>query len=204
MPILSWRKPKIPGAPKNFSGHYFGHNPKKTWVYFIPIENRPINYLEIGVSCGGNAIHIANSYAAHKDSKIYCVDPWFDYDEYPEYKGEQENSWRDFQRNIQLSGHFEKFVVSRGLSENIVPTFSDNFFDIIFVDGNHETKYVYNDGVMALEKVKPGGYIIFDDYSETWPQTIKGIDEFIKDHNDKIEIIFVNSRLFSQAIVRKK
>ena len=50
-------------------------------------ENKPINYLEIGAFYGGNVLSVANSYCAHKDSKIYVIDPWADYQEYPEYKG---------------------------------------------------------------------------------------------------------------------
>ena len=126
-----------------------------------------------------------------------------DYEEYPEYKGQQEVAWKTFNSNIQNSGHSPKFVINRGLSDDIVPTFQDETFDIIFVDGNHETDFVYRDGVMSLAKVKSGGYIVFDDYIHAWPQTMKGIDMFIEDHKDKIDVI-VKSFNFFQVIVRKK
>ena len=132
--VLSFRRPPVRTIANlpNFEGRYYYKNPGINWSSFIPISYyTPINYLEIGVSDGGNAIHIANSYCKHPESKIYCVDPWMDYDEYPEYKGIQEKGWLTFNKNIQTSGSYSKFIVNRGLSEFVVPTFQDNFFDLL-------------------------------------------------------------------------
>ena len=200
--VLSFRRPKRISELPNFEGRYYNKNPGVRWAPFIPFFNGPINYLEIGVSDGGNAIHIANSYCKHTDSKIYCVDPWMDYDGYSEYRGEQQKGWLTFNKNIRNSGHFEKFVIKRGLSENIVPTFENDFFDLIFVDGNHETEYVYADGKMAFDKVKSGGYIVFDDYDNTWTQTMKGIDMFLNEYASKIKIVFHHD-YFYQMIIQK-
>ena len=132
--VLSFRRPKtIPELP-HFKGRYYYKNPGVNWAPFIPFFNGPINYLEIGVSDGGNVIHIANSYCNHPNSKVYCVDPWMDYDGYSEYRGEQQKGWVTFNKNIQTSGSFPKFIVKRGLSEDIVPTFDNNFFDLIARD----------------------------------------------------------------------
>jgi len=207
---LAWvRKNKKDLPFPNFVGRYYNKNCSKVWSPYIPIVDRPIKYLEIGVSDGGNAINFAKSYATHPNSEIYCVDPWMDYDGYDEYKGQQEYGWKTFNENIKNFGSLQKFKIYRGLSENIVPTFENEFFDIIYVDGNHETEYVYKDGKMAFDKCKSGGYIIFDDYCVNvygkcfdWEQTVKGIDMFLEDYKSNIEIIlkFTN---FCQVIIRK-
>jgi predicted O-methyltransferase YrrM len=190
--------------PTKFKGRYYNKNVLYTWTPYIPLTYGPIDYLEIGVADGGNAIHVANTYCKHPDSKIYCVDPWEDYDEYSEYKGDQDIGWNTFQTNIRNSGSFDKFIVNKGLSDYIVPKFADNFFDIIYVDGNHQEDYVYRDGVMALNKCKPGGYIVFDDYAPGyWEQTIRGIDRFQQDYKDHIEIVGKKTEAL-QSIVRKK
>lgn len=180
------------GRPEGFIGRFYNKNPGKFWKPYIPIEDKPIQYLEIGVADGGNAIHVANSYCKHPASKLYCVDPWMDYDEYPEYKGQQDKAWQTVNTNIVNSGHAHKFVIHRGFSDDIVPTFEDNFFDIILVDGNHETDFVYRDGVMALQKVKVGGYIVFDDYDvfgNVWTQTKKGVDMFLQQYSNQVQIL---------------
>jgi hypothetical protein len=172
---------------------------EKRWTNAIPIPNKAINYLEIGVSYGIHVIRIANTYCIHPDSKIYCLDPWKDYDEYPEYKGEQDTIYDTFTQNINKHEDPSKFIVKRGLSQDIVPTFDNDFFDIIYVDGNHETEYVYADGKMAFDKVKPEGYIIFDDYD--WSQSKKGIDMFLDEYSLKIKRI--HNRSPFQVIVQK-
>jgi len=205
--VLTWlRRSNITLAPppKGYEGRFYLHDASKDWSTYIPKSTGPINYLEIGCADGGNAIIISKSYAAHPHSKLYCVDPWMDYDEYPEYKGEQETGWETFNRNIRKLADPNKFVIKRGMSEDVVPTFSDQFFDLIFVDGNHETKYVYRDGMMSLEKVKIGGYIVFDDYSRHWPQTIAGIDKFMAEAGSRIKIVanlkYINGQMIIQRI----
>lgn len=177
-------------------------NPEKVWSKYIPKPNYPIKYLEIGCADGGNAIIVSKSYCSHPESKIYCVDPWMDYSEYSEYKGEQETAWNTFNANVRNSGNISKFVIRRGLSDNIVPTFEDNFFDIIFVDGNHDTEYVYRDGVMSFQKVKSGGYIIFDDYSPNWLQTVSGVNMFLSEYGEKIRFISPRTT-YNQCIIQK-
>jgi hypothetical protein len=203
---LSFRIPKQPSTdvyskPPDLLGRFF-KNPDGAWSKYVPIPNYPIKYLEIGCADGGNAIIVSRSYCSHKDSKIYCVDPWMDYSEYSEYKGEQETAWNTFNANVRNSGNISKFVIRRGLSDNIVPTFEDNFFDIIFVDGNHDTEYVYRDGVMSFQKVKSGGYIIFDDYSPNWLQTVSGVNMFLSEYGEKIRFISPRTT-YNQCIIQK-
>jgi len=188
---------------KEFIGRFYNKNPDINWSPYIPQTNNPINYLEIGVADGGNAIQVEKTFAKHPDSRLYCVDPWQDYDEYPEYKGEQEEGWVKFNRNIDRLSNPNKYVIKRGFSDDIVPTFPDNFFDIAFVDGNHETEFVYRDGLMALQKTKSGGFIIFDDYCYMWSQTMAGIDKFLEEKKDEIKLVYDGKRSFFQIIVQK-
>lgn len=202
--VLSFRRKKSTDVELiydfgNYEGTVFHNHAKKRWTSIIPIPDTSINYLEIGVSYGLHVITIADTYCKHPDSKLYCVDPWKDYDEYPEYKGQQDNIYNTFTQNINKHENPSKFIINRGLSEDIVPTFDNDFFDIIFVDGNHETEYVYADGKMAFDKVKSGGYIIFDDYD--WPQTKKGIDMFVDEYSSKLKLVSFSSPY--QVIVQK-
>ena len=195
---LSFRKPK-PSLLEKVIKH-LRDNPGIKWRNYIPIENKPIQYLEIGARVGENIIDMAKSYCQNPDSKIHCIDPWMDYDEYPEYKGQQDVSFDVFKKNT--SPYSNKIVVHRGFSDDVVPTFENDFFDMVYIDGNHETEYVYRDGIMALQKTKKGGYIIFDDYHVAWSQTMKGIDMFLAEHSENIKILLKGGR-FGQVILQK-
>jgi hypothetical protein len=65
---------------------------------------------------------------------------------------------------------------------------------------------VYRDGIMALQKVKVGGYIVFDDYwldANIWPQTKLGIDKFIAEFKRKITVVYDGKLTFGQIIIRR-
>lgn len=159
-------------------------NPGIRWTPFISIEDKPIKYLEIGVFKGDNIVDMSKSYCKHPESIMHCVDPWIDYAEYPEYKGKIQKIYDVFVENMTKEQLWDKVVVHRNFSHNVVPTFENDFFDIAFIDGNHETEFVYKDGVMTFPKVKPGGVIIFDDYN--WPQTRVGINKFVTEYSSKL------------------
>jgi predicted O-methyltransferase YrrM len=171
------------------------------WADIIPVSeynSRPINYLEIGTFYGANLLSVARTYGAHKDSKLYCIDPWEDYDEYLdinrlEYKYEQNIIYNTFLKNVKNSGFEEKIVINRGYSHKIVSTFDDNFFDMIYIDGNHEPEYVLEDAVLSFRKLKEGGIIVFDDYGWGGPElTQAGINAFIKGYDKRIKPLAFN------------
>lgn len=160
------------------------------WFYNINInkyKNRQINYLEIGTFYGANILSVAKSYGLHKDSKLYCIDPWEDYADYSEYKNQQSTIYDTFMSNIENSGVKDKIMINRGYSNLEIPKFQDEFFDIIYIDGNHEPEYVCEDAVLSFRKLKPNGIMIFDDYGWGGPDlTQKGIDGFLNAYHKRI------------------
>jgi len=163
------------------------------WLELLPIDQyrtRPIRYLEIGTFFGANLLSVAVSYGAHPESILHCIDPWEDYEEYPEYKGLQSSTYESFLRNVDASGHGHRVVVNRGYSSDRVPTFDNDFFDIIYVDGNHEPEYALEDAVLSFRKLKVGGVIIFDDYG--WggaDLTKRGVDAFLFGYRDRLTLL---------------
>jgi SAM-dependent methyltransferase len=175
----------------NFVGEKYRCSPN--WFNNVDVyyyKDKPINYLEIGTFYGANLLSVANTYGLHNDSKLYCVDPWEDYDDYPEYKNEQENTYNTFLENVENSGVKEKIIIKRGFSNIEVPKFEDDFFDIIYIDGNHEPEYVLEDAVLSFRKLKKGGIMIFDDYGWGGPDlTKRGIDGFLSGYHKRVTFL---------------
>ena len=118
-----------------------------------------------------------------------------------EYKGKQETTYSTFLKNVENSGVKERIVINRGYSNIKVPTFEDEFFDIIYIDGNHEPEYVLEDAVLCFRKLKHGGIMIFDDYGWGGPDlTQRGIDGFLSGYHNKIQNLGIRE---SQVFVRK-
>jgi predicted O-methyltransferase YrrM len=174
------------------------------WFKYVNIEiykNKPINYLEIGTFHGANILSVANTYGLHNDSKLYCIDPWEDYNDYQEYKNQQQTIYNSFINNVENSGFKDKIIINRGYSNIEIPKFQDNFFDIIYVDGNHEPEYVLEDAVLSFRKLKIGGIMIFDDYGWGGPDlTKKGIDGFLAGYHKRITYL---GEINTQVFIRK-
>jgi len=172
----------------NFSGRQY--RLANNWFSTINVDNykqRPINYLEIGTFYGANILSVAKSYGLHTDSKLYCIDPWEDYNDYPEYKNQQTSIYNTFLNNVKNAGEEHKIVINRGYSNSEIPKFQDLFFDIIYVDGNHEPEYVLEDAVLSFRKLKIGGIMIIDDYGWGGPDlTKRGIDAFLSGYHKRV------------------
>jgi predicted O-methyltransferase YrrM len=178
---------------------YEGPTYKRPREWWLPLVHIPrttsVRYLEIGVFYG---IHLFEVAAAFPNAQLYGIDPWMDYDSYTEYKGQQNIILDGFRRNLSRCPDKSRIQAYRGFSSDIVPMFQNDFFDIVYVDGNHETEYVYKDAHMSFEKTKSSGYIVFDD--SDWPETLAGIQRFETDMKERIELI---ADIHFQRIYRK-
>lgn len=172
------------------------------WFPFIPVDSsKPIRYAEIGAFYGANIISVADTYGKHPESLMIAIDPWTDYSDYPEYKGQQVSIYETFMSNIESCGVKDRVQVKRGYSHELLPTLEDSSFDIIYIDGNHEPEYVLEDAVLAFRKLKVGGYLIFDDYGWGGPDlTKRGIDGFLNGYHKRIRVL---GQRESQVFVRK-
>jgi predicted O-methyltransferase YrrM len=175
------------------------------WFKYIDIndyKDKQINYLEIGTFYGANILSVSKTYGLHNDSKLYCIDPWEDYNDYDEYKNEQSKIYNTFISNIEKSEDKDKIIINRGYSNLEIPKFEDNFFDIIYIDGNHEPEYVLEDAVLSFRKLKKNGIMIFDDYGWGGPEsTQKGIDGFLSGYHKKIMYLGEQE---TQIFIKKK
>ncbi len=170
-------------------------------VQLTQYENIPINYLEIGAHYGANLLAVAKTYGKHPDSKLFCIDPWDDYKEYSEYNNKQTSIFEHFVKNIYYSGYKDKIFITKGYSHKEIHKFNEEFFDIIYIDGNHNPEYVLEDGVLSFRHLKIGGIMIFDDYGWGGENcTKKGIDAFISGFNSRIELLGIKD---SQVFLKK-
>jgi predicted O-methyltransferase YrrM len=165
-------------------------------------STRPIRYLEIGAFYGANLLSVAETFCAHPDSRMWCIDPWEDYEDYPEYKNQPSairGIYGSFLENPEVN---DKVTVKRGYSNIQLLSFEDGYFDIIYIDGNHEPEYVLEDAVLSFRKLKVGGVMIFGDYGWGGDDLAKsGIDGFLCGFHKKITILGMKE---SQVFVLKK
>jgi hypothetical protein len=116
--------------------------------------------------------------------KLHLIDPWVDswHHETPsqdKMNDRYQNVLKLFNREINLG----QVAINRGYSHEVCNNFEDNYFDWIYIDGNHQYEFVKKDLELYYPKIKMGGFITGDDYygeGNWWQDDIKkAVDEFI-------------------------
>lgn len=146
---------------------------------------------EIGVHTGNFSQKIISSIAP---KELHLIDPWKyeTSDTYAEawYGGRAKEGQRTMDgRYSKVCNRFSQEMqagqvkVHRGYSTDILEQFPDEYFDWIYIDGNHLYEYVKKDLELSFKKTKLRGLIIGDDYGSGgwWKGGVKqAVDEFKK------------------------
>ena len=74
---------------------------------------------------------------------------------------------------------YSNIGVCVGDSKSIIPMFPDDFFDFIFIDGEHGFDSVINDTSVSWPKLKIYGVLAFHDYN-AWEGVTKAINDCFK------------------------
>lgn len=142
-----------------------------------------INGGEIGVFKGSYSSQMLNFFNSKNILlNLYLVDPWKvdkDFKEYGENKLEKayelvKDKFKD-NKNVNIL---------RSSSFDASSKFDDNFFDFIYIDGNHKYKYVKEDLELWFPKVKIGGILFGDDYLRPY-----GVQKAVKEFTYEKKII---------------
>ena len=132
----------------------------------------------------------------YKTNNVLCVDLW--------------------EKNNEINKNFENFKLNIEDFKNRLTFFrekSDSFFtnnkekfDVIYIDGSHESIQVYKDMNNAWNFLNVDGIIICDDYfygniyAESNNVPADGINKFIKEKNNLKIICVNNSQIFLKKI----
>lgn len=155
---------------------------------------------EIGVHLGDFSQEILN-YLSPKE--LHLIDPW-EYQPSTTYKKSlyggnlsQDEMNQRYRNVVNRFKQNEQVIIHRSYSSDVLRQFSNNYFDWIYIDGNHLYEYVKADLGLSLQKVKIGGYIAGDDYRNGawWQGGVKqAVDEF--KNNELVELIKIYNGQF--------
>jgi len=136
---------------------------------------------EIGVCQGVFAYYVL---LKGNPSKLYLIDPWeyglqadVELDPTPEKQSIRDEQYRT------VCGYFSPYKnieIVRQKSEDAVNTFKNDYFDYVYIDGEHSYNAVTRDLDNYWSKIKVGGYIIGDDYG--WTGIMPAVQDFLARH----------------------
>lgn len=94
-----------------------------------------------------------------------------------------------------------------GDSSSHMSRMPDGYFDMVYIDGDHEYEGVVRDIEATLPKMKPGGVIIFNDYN-VWSATsmfhcgvARAVHEMCLNHPWKFRYLALQSMMYNDVMV---
>ena len=126
--------------------------------YFYDREDLVI--AEIGVMKGDHARYL---YRVMIPKKMYLIDCWEPID-----RREKGEDYRDcdayYKCTVERFGDKSNVEIIKGRSWEVMPTFEENSFDFIYIDGDHYSEACSKDILNGLRLVKLGGILAGHDY----------------------------------------
>lgn len=144
-------------------------------------------------------------------ASLHLIDPWkfeagpnYQASRYGKSKGRSQTRMDHIHHIVQR--RFGRLIatgiirIHRKASADAVSAFSDEYFDWVYLDGNHRYEFVKKDLESFYGKVKINGLIAGDDYGRrNWPGVTQAVDEFVAEGLCDVVLIKDN-----QFILRKK
>jgi predicted O-methyltransferase YrrM len=195
-----------------FSEYYFAHLAPIWTALFSASRERIAKVLEIGSYEGGSTVWILEN-LLKSGGELHCIDTWkggveHRKDKMPEVEAR-------FDRNIEkalakTSGAkiFKRVGYSRIKLSELMTGGHLCSFDLVYVDGSHESSDVLCDLVGAFQLCKVQGLIICDDYLWGYEDNLRfspklAIDSFVNCYNNKIKIL-IKMPLYQMYFVKTR
>lgn len=142
---------------------------------------------EIGVWEGSFAYH---TLLQKQPLSLYLIDPWdlcsatSDPDGGKDSQEHRRAREKTYENICEVFSAYPNVHIIKMRSDEAAPSFPDQFFDYIYVDGDHSYQGVMLDLTTYFNKVKIGGLIIGDDYG--WGQVSLAVQDFVRVYQDRL------------------
>ncbi len=146
-------------------------------------SDKPLTIAEIGVRDGYNAIDMMEELNVER---IYLVDPFAPYYDSDTYIDQPTQSRYYYNLFKKIAPYFNKVVLVTRTSAFGSGLFNDEFFDYIYIDGDHSYKEVIKDLTYWYPKLKKNG--LFAGHDINMEGVKKAVDEFTNNLETSYEI----------------
>ena len=160
-------------------------------------------FLQIGACTGDASVWLANNILTDKSSILIDVDTWQGSDEEVHHNMDFSDVERVYDHRTMTMENVIKVKMTS--TEFLITSDDKEYYDFIYIDGDHTADAVFKDASLSWRALKPGGIMAFDDYE--WepqlPMHLRpqpAIDLFLTLMKDHIDLI----RTGPQIWIRKR
>ncbi len=97
---------------------------------------------------------------------LFAVDPWKIYEGFENPRGQARLDFQ-YEHTKNLLSKYPNCTIVRKTSMEAIKDFADNSLDFVYIDANHEFKYIAEDLYDWTKKVRSGGIVSGHDYFYT-------------------------------------
>lgn len=201
---------KVPGAAR--VARAMGLAPRDERAIVLDLLPKGGVGAEIGVHKGDFSEALLRTVAP---KKLHLVDPW-KHEDAPEYKdawyggqaqggqGEMDARYEGVRKRFETQVASGQVQIWRAFSDEFLEKLADAELDWIYIDGNHLYEYVKKDLALSLRKVRVGGLVTGDDYSEGnwWQGGVKrAVDELMAEGSTR-RVAIENGQFVLEVLAR--
>ena len=161
-----------------------------------------IHCLQIGAYKGDASVWLMQNVLLNPKSTLTDVDTWggsdddfhhsLDWNEVEAAYDAQTAAYVENSRIVKIKSTSDAFFSTKPVEMK---------YDFIYVDGDHDAVPVLKDGINAIESLKVGGILAFDDY--TWGGSLSvskrpkaGIDAILQCYSDWIQVLEIGHQVW--------
>jgi predicted O-methyltransferase YrrM len=151
-----------------------------------------LKYLQIGTYTGDASLWLLRNILIDSSSTLTDVDTW----EGSEEEAHKEFNWKSLEDTYDSKLiDYSNVIKYKGNSLEFLKSAQLDYYDFIYIDGDHTEAGVYSDAVNAWDKLKSGGIMAFDDYHwhhESGLDELRpapAIDRFVAEHADSLRVL---------------
>ena len=188
---------------------WFSNNIQRWSKILKKYKNKETHVLIDGIYEGRAVIWLFDNILTHPKCTVTCVQ---------NFTGNKVNlkTWAPlkpaqstlsiFKKNLEIKNLTDKVHIYDGEPVDMLRNndLIKQNYDIIYIDANRHSKHVLEDSVLAYPMLKPGGYLIFDDYTSNREHDNacpkQAIDAFMDIYASEIKVKELNW----QAVLEKR
>lgn len=188
---MTYRYPEHFIYPEDNRIFFLDHVP--IWEKILPtLKGKDNVCLEIGSLYGGSSVYILDNFCVTEKSHLYIMDI---------------NDNVFLENNLKPYKNVTKII---GESSHSFRTFNHQnlhkeFLDLVYIDGNHMSRYVLEDAINSFYFLKEGGIMIFDDFGggHEQPKHLQvktAVDSFVYSYDKHLELVYAGYQIIFKKV----
>ena len=176
-----------------YTKDWFSHNIPNWRIWLKKFKNKEnMSFLEIGCYEGMATKWLLDNILTNSNSRITVVDTFNGSIEHQKF--DNTKMLVNFINNV---GSDKRLRIFSTTSKHFLKT-TDELYNFIYIDASHKAKDVMADAILAWDKLKRSGILIFDDYEwKKFPKTSNlhpkmAIDCFLEMYREEYKLIGKN------------